>query len=369
MIKWPFIIILAVSIPLFSADTHYYVSTAGSDSNPGSSELPFASIQHAIDVCSEIDPYYIHLDVSTWIESPSALNERITINGDYDGPNGQGGRESSIILGLLTLRAQNYNKDLWNVSVTSLSLAAIAANMASKVVTVNNCNIHGGENGVVFYTNGFTAQIHIDNCSIYNCTSSGISGNGNRCPDIANCNIHDNGTGINVVLSTSGNGQCQHNEIYNNVVGISVTASGYIFAYNNIYNNISYGVYSLAGYPDFGSVGHNSFVNNGDYDFYNTSASDIPAQYNYWDCRSVQQMAGHNHLNFNVTRIWDKWDDPSVGYVIWDNPLSSTKVQPTSLGLIKAVYSLSNSPARSHARKIEKARQASLIIVVNKPYP
>ncbi|HUU56736.1 MAG TPA: hypothetical protein VMW93_05285, partial [bacterium] len=47
------------------------------------------------------------------------------------------------------------------------------------------------------------------------------------------------------------------------------------------------------------------------------------------------EMAGKTWQQVNVTRIYDHWDDPSVGYVMWSD---FSAVRPASLGRIKASF-------------------------------
>ena len=47
-------------------------------------------------------------------------------------------------------------------------------------------------------------------------------------------------------------------------------------------------------------------------------------------------MAGKTWQEVNVSRIYDHWDNPSVGYVMWSKPMSG--VAPASLGRIKASF-------------------------------
>jgi hypothetical protein len=47
-------------------------------------------------------------------------------------------------------------------------------------------------------------------------------------------------------------------------------------------------------------------------------------------------MKGKTWREVNVTRIYDHWDDPKVGYVMWSKPIFG--VAPASLGQIKASF-------------------------------
>jgi parallel beta-helix repeat protein len=108
---------------------------------------------------------------------------------------------------------------------------------------------------------------------------------------------------------------------------------------NVITDNDGHGVYITEGAPDLGipgDPGGNTFAGNGSgYDVYNASSEDIPAYGNTWDAQSEQEMEGKTWQEVNVTRIYDHWDDPSVGYVKWSD-LSA--VRPASLGRIKASF-------------------------------
>lgn len=92
-----------------------------------------------------------------------------------------------------------------------------------------------------------------------------------------------------------------------------------------------------------GDPGGNTFAGNGSgYDVYNASAEDIMAYGNTWDPQSREEMAGKTWADVNVTRIYDRWDDPSVGYVKWSD---YSTVTPASLGGVKASFAGGAVPA------------------------
>jgi hypothetical protein len=109
---------------------------------------------------------------------------------------------------------------------------------------------------------------------------------------------------------------------------------------NLITNNVAHGVYITEGNPDLGTPddpGGNTFAGNGSgYDVYNVSPENIPAYGNTWDPESEAEMAGKTWEEVNVTRIYDHWDNPNVGYVMWSKPMPG--VAPSSLGRIKASF-------------------------------
>ena len=64
------ILILFFFTPLLSRGTDYYVAKTGSDSNSGSLNSPFRTIEHAVDVVRSGDDVYIRA---------GTYNERFTI--------------------------------------------------------------------------------------------------------------------------------------------------------------------------------------------------------------------------------------------------------------------------------------------------
>jgi hypothetical protein len=124
--------------------------------------------------------------------------------------------------------------------------------------------------------------------------------------------------------------------------GVGVSAGGVRIKLrgNAITDNGGHGVYITEGNPDLGTPddpGGNTFAGNkSGYDVYNASAEDIPAVGNSWDPQSGSEMAGKTWQEVNVTRIYDHWDDPGVGYVMWSEPILG--VAPASLGRIKASF-------------------------------
>lgn len=121
---------------------------------------------------------------------------------------------------------------------------------------------------------------------------------------------------------------------------------------NVIKDNAGHGVYISEGNPDLGlpaEPGGNTFAGNGSgYDVYNNSPDNIAAVGNTWDPQSEQEMNGKTWRDVNVTRIYDHWDNPGVGYVMWSEPLLG--VAPASLGRIKASFG-EGGPAPAQAPK------------------
>ncbi len=177
---------------------------------------------------------------------------------------------------------------------------------------------------------------------------------------ITDCRFYNNHTGV----------AASHSSILNsvfvgNVLGMAVDGSEYgygtrvtnnfvtdnggngirtgyfrvVLRYNVIKDNGRHGVIITSGAPDLGTPGdpgRNTFAGNkSGYDVYNSSPENVPAYGNTWDPRSEKEMAGKTWQEVNVTRIYDHWDNPKFGYVMWSKPVA---VAPASLGQIKASF-------------------------------
>jgi hypothetical protein len=126
----------------------------------------------------------------------------------------------------------------------------------------------------------------------------------------------------------------------NRAYGIKTAGLRIYLKGNVVKDNYGHGVYIENGLPNLGMPGDpggNTFAGNkSGYDVYNASPENIPAVGNTWDPRSEAEMEGNTWREVNVTRIYDHWDDPRVGYVMWSKPIFG--VAPASLGRIKASF-------------------------------
>jgi hypothetical protein len=442
------------ALPVFCAD--FYVSTAGSDSNPGTQAQPLATIQHAVDISPEGPTTYIHLDASQWAETVIILDKDISIAGDYNGPHGMGGKDATHINGGIQSHASNPSMYIPKLLVSNLSSQWIDHMMQtsgpSTGSSVTNCDISNpaGDGIKGWYINASSCIVHnctgnglilvrdsnASNCTVYNNNGYGISisstgyggdatnntvynnnGHGitgscfpvsineNICHDnagsgiamgigyveyypnsISNNHCYDNGsygisispyvTGLgNLTIDTniiSGNGNAglgfggsfgANNAISNNTIdnnngyGIQFDYGVSYKVYNNtIINNVDYGIIfpgssqADLGGGALGSPGNNTISGNGTYEIYNASPNNIYAKNNHWDDQSEGEMAGHFYNTTNVTRIWDKWEDGSKGYIVWSDP-APTRTAAPSLGMIKATfYPSSNTIKQAKAR-------------------
>jgi hypothetical protein len=204
---------------------------------------------------------------------------------------------------------------------------AFGASMWGEFATVNRCEISNCGTGVAVGGSQYGASGGIWD-STFKFNTVPIRGYYN--------NEEWGGIGIrgNVVTENHGTGV--------DVGGFRITVRGNAITYND-----GHGVYIGEGNPDLGTPGDpggNTFAGNkSGYDVYNASPEDIPAVGNTWDPGSEAEMNGKTWQEVNVTRIYDHWDDPSVGYVMWSEPMVG--VTPTSLGRIKASFREGAAPA------------------------
>jgi hypothetical protein len=212
--------------------------------------------------------------------------------------------------------------------------------------TINACSFSNVE-GYGVYLSLFYDRGEVRNCEFYGC-KAGVGLRGPSGPYYG-CNLsahdsvfRDNQTGVTAGCTPRVD---RYISLYNNDVidnrGNGVEAWGEAkLRGNTVMTNDGHGVYITENKPDLGTPGDpggNTFAGNkSGYDVYNASPEDIAAVGNTWDPGSEAEMKGKTWQEVNVTRIYDHWDDPSVGYVMWSEPMVG--VAPASLGQIKASF-------------------------------
>jgi hypothetical protein len=188
----------------------------------------------------------------------------------------------------------------------------------------------------------------IEGCGFYDC-GRGVYTSGPGSPSMPDAYIRitssvfrGNGTGLflNRAPQTYDELYVENNSIIENISNGLEIEGEFEVRGNVVKDNGGHGVYITRYRADLGTPGDpggNTFAGNkSGYDVYNASSEDIPACGNTWDPQSQQEMAGKTWQQVNVTRIYDHWDDPSVGYVMWSAPMLG--VAPASLGRIKASF-------------------------------
>ncbi len=197
---------------------------------------------------------------------------------------------------------------------------AFGASMWGEFATVSSCAIINCGTGAAMGGSQYGARGAIRN-SIFKYNNRPIRVNYNN----------ENWGGIEI----SGNQVTDNRGSGVEVGGIKIKVRG-----NVITENDGHGVYITEGAPDLGTPadpGGNTLAGDkSGYDVYNASSENVPAVGNAWDPRSEAEMKGKTWQEVNVTRIYDHWDDPNVGYVMWSEPMVA--VAPASLGQIKASF-------------------------------
>lgn len=212
--------------------------------------------------------------------------------------------------------------------------------------TVTGCSFSNVKGSAV-YLSIFYDRGEVRSCEFYGC-GTGVVLHGPGGPYYG-CNLsvrdsifRDNYSGISAGCTPKPD---RYIVVYNNDVtdnrGNGVEAWGEAkLRGNTVRGNDGRGVYITEDRPNLGTPtdpGENTFAGNkSGYDVYNASPENIPAYGNTWDPQSEQEMAGKTWQEVNVTRIYDRWDDPDVGYVMWSEPMLG--VAPASLGRIKASF-------------------------------
>ncbi|MCG2826170.1 MAG: right-handed parallel beta-helix repeat-containing protein [Thermoplasmatales archaeon] len=228
---------------------------------------------------------------NSWIgiySDDTSNNNQIINCTTYNNPGG--GIKFSESSNITIVNSTIYNNCYWGIWV------GISSN-----VTIKNCTIYGnswqgistGSNNATIadcdiFQNGYglniySSDVYISNCEIYNNSNHGIyfSGSNNS---LINCNIHgNNGTGIDVSGSSNTISNC--NVYNNNVDGIRMNYSPNNTITNcNIYNNTGDGIYS--GYYSSNNVVHHcNIYNNTDYgisNYYSESKYAVNATYCWW---------------------------------------------------------------------------------------
>lgn len=259
----------------------YYLSTQGDDSNPGTIDEPFKTLQTAISRMQPGDTLLIRGGVYNYEETPYGRystradidsmngndsewytienypNEKVTFNAEFMsyGVGGNG----------LVFQGSSYWK-IQGIEFKGYTGAAIYFNGDTNHIVLDNLCMHDiegqatGDNGTeAIFSYGNVNNVTVSNCSIYNVgiknmrtdRDHGIYVGYGGASDwtITNNIIHDNASsGIQFYGGSYGGRNCiiSNNIIYNNYkcgIIIATNSSNNLIQNNKFYNNASYDVY------------------------------------------------------------------------------------------------------------------------------
>jgi Right handed beta helix region/Pel9A-like, right handed beta helix region len=293
------LILVSFFEPVAAHAATYYVSTSGSDSNPGTSTQPFLTIRKGASVLASGDT--LNVNPGTYVESidtnsvalASGTSGRLTT---IQGINGTPTIRPSNGLPLNIIDKQyvlfsNLKLDAINAPNTSTSLGDGVSLYGASYITISDCEIlNAPGNGVIthdsssylgdhnrfirlkVHDNGYENDLRqrvahgfyiitdfnvIEQCDVYNNYGYGVhiynSGGGPDYNELRRSRVYGNGRGPYAVNASPGGimlSQGTGNMAYNNLVwgnfksGISVNYNGVNSAvYNNtVYKNGGYGI-------------------------------------------------------------------------------------------------------------------------------
>jgi hypothetical protein len=257
------------------------------------------------------------------------------------------------------IASTGYSGNVTNNTVYNNGNDGIAGNWFPVSVTGNNCHDNAG-NGIAIGLG--CVPYYYSDISNNQCCNNGSSGiRISYYQAIAYLYMTENdiagngGAGIEFAASSMSDIIISDNNITdNNGYGIQLNGGPFKIENNIINSNNSYGVFlTNSSQPDLGggaqgSPGNNTISGNGTYEIYNASPNNIYAKNNHWDSQSEGEMAGGYYNTVNVTRIWDKWEDSSKGYIMWSDP-NPTKANAPSIGMLKAAF----YPASNSVKKVK----------------
>jgi len=238
------------------------------------------------------------------------------------------------------------------------------SNSAESIFNISNNTIYNSGTGIYCLGVGGRITANITGNEVYNGTD-GIYcyaySSSTFSVLIDDNTVHDNsGRGIYCHANYQGNDifvpEIRSNQVYNNTGdGIycykqrATDKLDPIITLNNLYGNGGYGIYCEASVPvdvhyndihdntgnglyleagNGSNVNYNNiYENNGSYDLENGNVSGVNARFNYWGSSVTAEMeTGVNPKN--ITRIYDVYDDVSLGAVSYAKWLSAPVIVP-----------------------------------------
>ncbi len=181
-----FVCIAMAASPASASAATYYVAPTGKDSNAGTIDAPFGTIQKGVDVSKPGDVVLIrggtyherlHIRRSGTAAQPIRIaaypNELPVIDGRYELPEGKAkkcyndGTEKRCSVSIALVRIAGSHIEFEGIKVTRSRGVGIAVRTASgsENITIRNCQVHETRNGAIngARLNGFT----VEGCDVY----------------------------------------------------------------------------------------------------------------------------------------------------------------------------------------------------------
>ena len=283
------------------AQTTYYVSSSGYDSNDGSEVSPWLTIQGAINNSSVINGDIIIVKDGSYSENINVTKE-ITIQSEN-------GYENTTII------AVNPGDHVFEV---------IASN-----VTIEGFTIYGATNSnkAAIITSSVTNCTILNNRCGYDGTHTSFAGI--WISNSANCNISDNicmynsEYGINLGASncTITNNTCSYS-----TYGFVNGGTDNVYRENEFELNGQFGLYIYSGTVNLGNddindKGNNTFRNNPNRDVWNNTYYPVNAYYNYWGSNDSATIDSHIYDNEEGRgEVYFDPFNPKVGNTFYVSP-------------------------------------------------
>lgn len=148
---------------LFLSNTlHYYVSPTGSDSNDGSADKPFATIQHAIDQIPFICYHTVTISIANGTYSSFDFKGRV--GGGYIEINGESA--DGVILDNFTLTGLTINTEVRNMTLKSNSQKHVIVSGCSRIKLNNLKSISATTQNEGFFVE--YSNVYMNDCEISN---------------------------------------------------------------------------------------------------------------------------------------------------------------------------------------------------------
>lgn len=167
------------------ASFNYYVSTSGSDENPGSESAPFASIQKAINTASS--GMSIKVQPGTYYENLNFNGKSLQLYGSPENPE------------LTKIDANSTGRAITMVSAESSSTVINGFTLTGGVAS--NASITPGHGGAIYlYSNAEPKLENLIICENEASAGGAVSARHNGNPDMKNCLIYNNEASVGGAL-------------------------------------------------------------------------------------------------------------------------------------------------------------------------